>query len=62
MKARGRRPLAKNDPSVNVHFRLPGKQYDLTQKHANEARLPLAEWFRRCVDRACKVKPTKGRP
>jgi hypothetical protein len=61
MKARGRPRLAANDPSVNVHFRLPAKQYDLTQKQANEAKLPLAAWFRRCVERACQVKPDKGR-
>jgi hypothetical protein len=62
MKARGRPRLAANDRSVNVSFRLPGKQYDLTQKVANEARLPLADWFRRCVERACQVKVDKGRP
>jgi hypothetical protein len=62
MKARGRPRLAEDDPSVNVSFRLPGKQYDLTQKHANQARLPLADWLRRCVERACKVKSDKGRP
>jgi len=48
--------LAANDPSVNVHFRLPSKQYDLTQQQADRARLPLADWLRRVVERACRVK------
>ena len=50
MKPRGRPRLA--DASVSVHFRLPAKQYDLTQKQAAEARLPLADWLRRVVARA----------
>jgi hypothetical protein len=50
VKPRGRPRLA--DASVNVHFRLPAKQYDLTQKQAAEARLPLADWLRRVVARA----------
>jgi hypothetical protein len=54
MKPRGRPRLAANDPSVNVHFRLPAKQYDLTQQQADQARLPLGEWLRRVVERACK--------
>jgi hypothetical protein len=57
MKPRGRPPLAKDDRSVNVQFRLPSKQYDLTQKRADQARLTHADWFRRLVDRACRVKP-----
>ena len=43
MKARGRPRLAADDASVNVHFRLPSKQYDLSQKQADQARLPIAE-------------------
>ena len=59
MKPRGRPRLAANDPSVNVHFRLPTKQYDLTQQRAHRDGLPLADWLRRCVERACRVKPEK---
>lgn len=59
MKARGRPRLASNDPSVNVHFRLPSKQYDLTQKEAARERLTQADWFRRLVARACR--PKQGR-
>jgi hypothetical protein len=62
MKARGRPRLAANEPSVNVHFRLPTKQYDLTQKQATRAGLPLAEWLRRCVTRAGRETPAKRRP
>jgi hypothetical protein len=56
MKPRGRPPLAADDVSVNVQFRLPAKQYDLTQKQAAEARLSLSEWLRRVVERAGRVK------
>lgn len=58
MKPRGGRPrLAADDPSVNVHFRLPSKQYDRTYQHAAAARLPLGEWLRRVVERAARAKP-----
>ena len=55
MKPRGRPRLA--DASVSVHFRLPAKQYDLTQKQADLARLPLSDWLRQVVERACRPKP-----
>jgi hypothetical protein len=42
---------------VSVHFRLPSKQYDLTQKQADQARLPLGDWLRLVVERACRPKP-----
>lgn len=54
MKARGRPRLAADDASVNVHFRLPAKQYDAIEKHAAQARLSLPAWFRRVVTRACR--------
>ena len=56
MKPRGRPRIAVDDDSVSVHFRLPAKQYDLTQKQADQARLPLSEWLRKVVDRACREK------
>jgi hypothetical protein len=56
MKPRGRPPLSAKDPSVNVHFRLPSKQYDLSQKQADQARLTLADWMRRLVARSQKGK------
>lgn len=37
---------------MNIHFCLPSKQYDLMLKHANEARLTLADWIRQAVKRA----------
>jgi hypothetical protein len=39
---------------VSVHLRLPSKQFDLTQKRADQARLPLRDWLRRVVERACR--------
>ena len=62
MKARRpahRPPLSADDPSVNVHFRLPSKQYDLTLKQAAASRLSPAEWLRRLVDRACRPPPRR---
>lgn len=61
MKARGGRPrLAADDPSVNVHFRLPSKQYDRTQQLAAQARLTMAEWLRQVVTRANRETPPRG--
>ena len=53
MKPRGR-PRLSDAPSVNVHFRLPAKQYDRTQKQADRERLSLPDWLRRVVTRACR--------
>jgi len=52
MKRRGRPRLDPDDPSVDVRFRLPSKQYDLTHKQATAAKLTLAEWLRRIVAHA----------
>ena len=57
MKPRGRPRLAADDHSVLVSFRLPSKQYDLTQKQADEKRLSLPDWLRRVVTRA--ISPRK---
>jgi len=54
---RGRPPLAADDPSMLVQFRLPSKQFDRTQRQAAEARLSTADWLRRIVTRAL---PPKG--
>lgn len=56
MKPRGRPPLDPADPSIDVHFRLPSKQYDEAFRHAQEARLTVPEWIRR------KVAEATGRP
>ena len=58
---RGRPPLDADDPSVNVQFRLPGKQYDRTQQQAAQARLSLADWLRRVVTRAARPPVTSDR-
>ena len=54
MKPRGRPRLDPKDPSVSVTVRLPSKQFDLTQKRADQARLPLRDWLRLVVERACR--------
>jgi len=56
VKPRGRPRLAVDDESVSVHFRLPAKQYDLTLKQADQARIPHSEWLRKAVERACREK------
>jgi hypothetical protein len=43
----GRPRLDPEDPSVNVHFRLPTKQYDAAVKRAQDERLSLADYIRR---------------
>ena len=56
MKARPGRPrLAPDDPSVNVHFRIPSKVYDETQKAADLVRLTHSEWLRAVVTRAAQI-------
>ena len=47
------------DISVDVHFRLAAKQYDLSEKRANQARMALADWFRQAIVKACREPPAK---
>ena len=56
MRPRGRRPLAVDDSSVSVSFRLTTKAYDRTKQEADRERLPVAAWLRRVVEDACKPK------
>ena len=56
MRTRGRPRLAEDDRTVNVTFRLRVKQYELTEREAKRADLPLSDWLRRLVDRACRPK------
>ena len=56
MKPRGRPRLAADDRTVNVTVRLPSKQYDLTEREAKRADLPLSDWLRRVIDQAVKPK------
>ena len=52
MKARGRPRLEADEATVNVHFRLTTKQYDASQKRADQARLSLPAWLRQVVVKA----------
>jgi predicted HicB family RNase H-like nuclease len=56
MKRPGRPPLARDDASVAMSFRMPAKQYDLAQKQATEARMSLSEWLRRVVTRTVRER------
>lgn len=52
----GRPPLDPDDPSVQVSLRLPSKQFDATQKRADEARMTIAEWIRKMLADGSKTK------
>ena len=47
----GRPPLAPNDPSVNVHFRLPGSSYDDLYQRAQRERTTIGDVIRRSLRR-----------
>jgi len=51
-RRRGRPRLASDEASVDVHFRLTSKQYDLTQQTAAAERLTLADWIRQAIAKA----------
>jgi len=53
-KPRGRPRVADETGSANVHLRLPGKSFDLSQKRAALERMTLAEWLRMVVNRAAR--------
>ena len=48
----GRPPLDHNDPSVGVHVKVPGRQFDLLYERAQKARVSMAEIVRRDLRRA----------
>ena len=56
VKRGGRRPLAPGAPSVSLHVRLSGAQYDATYADARAARLPLGAYVRQVLRNAEKGK------
>jgi hypothetical protein len=51
-RRRGRPPIDAADPrSINVHVRLPTRQYDALHKRATEQRVTIPELVRRAVRR-----------
>jgi hypothetical protein len=46
-KPPGRPPLQRGDPSVSVHLRVPGSQYDAAYRRAARERLSVPEYLRR---------------
>jgi len=50
----GRPPLDDDDPSVDVHLRLPSKQYDDTFARAQRERVTVPERIRRDIRDAQK--------
>jgi len=57
-KRRGRPALAAGAPSVSLHVRLSGAQYDATYAGARAARLPLASYVRQVLRAADERKRT----
>jgi len=57
-KREGRPPLDPDDPSVGIHFRIPGKEYDRLYHEAKSARLELADYLRLTLRR----RPPAPRP
>jgi hypothetical protein len=53
-RGRGRPPLDPHDPSVDVHVRVPSRQYDALYRRARDARLTVAEYLRVVI---AKVAP-----
>jgi hypothetical protein len=49
VQRRGRPALAPGAPSVNLHVRLSGAQYDATYAGARAARLPLSAYVRQVL-------------
>ncbi len=43
----GRPPLDRDDRSVNVHFRLPAKEYDALYAQASRERVSIGDVIRR---------------
>jgi hypothetical protein len=58
-KRGGRPPLDPDDPSVDVHVRLPSKQYDAVYRLAQHARVTVPEMFRRGLENALRDDPIR---
>jgi hypothetical protein len=58
-RRRGRPAVEAGSPSVSLHVRLSGAQYDAAYSGARAARMPLSAWVRRAL-RAAVVVPQKG--
>jgi hypothetical protein len=56
-KPPGRPPLDVRDPSVNVHIRLPTRQYDEAWHRAHAAGVSVPEILRRDLRRAAAARP-----
>jgi hypothetical protein len=59
VKLRGRPRLTPDEDSVLLSVRVSAKQFETAQRQADEARLTLAEWFRRLVDRSISVNKNR---
>jgi hypothetical protein len=58
-RRRGRPPLEPNDPAVDVHVRMPSKQYDQAYARAQQERLTVPELLRRALVQAATFKNLK---
>jgi predicted DNA binding CopG/RHH family protein len=48
-KRRGRPPIDPDDPSTDVHLRLPSKDYDAAHSHATRRGVSVPELIRRTL-------------
>jgi hypothetical protein len=53
-RAPGRPPLDDDDPSVDVHLRMPAKQYDATYDRARRERMSVPELIRQDIREAAR--------
>jgi hypothetical protein len=49
LKRPGRPPLDPDDPAVDVHLRLPSKQYDDVYQRAQQAKTTVPDLIRRML-------------
>jgi hypothetical protein len=50
-------PDRKREPSVDLHFRLPAKQYDAAYTQARREWLTVPQWIRKTVRDTLRHKP-----
>ena len=55
----GRPPIDRDDPSVDVHLRMPSKLYDEAFERAQRGRVSVPEIIRRDMRQAAEKKNSK---
>jgi hypothetical protein len=55
----GRPPLDADDPTVNIHIRIPSKQYDEAFRLASSQKVTVPEMIRRALKAAADKQPSE---